>query len=141
MKWRSFAALDLNPYELTARGTMEGKRMSQINAHRRFIVGSVTGAILGTMVALGSGTTAFAAGLGARSHPSGCNYGIADSYRTWAICKHSNGGHYRAIANCKDPETGKVSSVVGNWQSSGTSFAYCYGSSRPSVPGIETKVN
>lgn len=108
---------------------------------RRIIAGSAVGAVMGAMIVLGSGT-AIAADQGAMAHPSGCNAGIADSYRSWAACKNSNGGHYRAIANCKEPGTGVVSSVVGNWQSGGAlSFAYCHGSSRPSIAGFETKVN
>lgn len=92
--------------------------------------------------ALAVPVTASASTNGTQSHPTGCNSGIADRYRTWAICKHGNGGHYRAIANCKDPETGKLTTAEGNWQSSGgASFAYCQGSSSPSVAGFETKYN
>lgn len=77
---------------------------------------------------------------GAQSHPTGCTYGIADAWRTWAICQNGNGGQYRAIANCKDPETGKIMTTEGNWQRArAISYAYCNGASRPSVAGVETK--
>jgi hypothetical protein len=89
--------------------------------------------------ALTAPITASASTTGTQGHPTGCNYSIADKWRTQAACKHSNGGRYRAIANCKDPETGKVLPREGNWMSNGApSYAYCHGNERPSVAGVET---
>lgn len=97
-------------------------------------------AVIGGVLTASSTTSA--SSVGAKAHPTGCNSGIADPWRTWAVCKHGNGGHYRAIANCKDPETGRLTTAEGNWQSGGAlSYAYCNGSSRPSVAGVETKYN
>lgn len=97
-------------------------------------------AVIGVMLTASS--TASASSAGAKAHPTGCHYQIADRWRTWAMCEHGNGGSYRAIANCKDPETGKVTTAEGNWQrGGGGSYAYCHGSSRPLVAGVETRYN
>lgn len=103
-------------------------------------------AIMAGMVMAGALLTASpsasASSVEVKAHPTGCTFGIADAWRTWAMCKNSNGGSYRAIANCKDPETGKITTAEGNWQrGGGLSYAYCSGASRPSVAGFETRYN
>lgn len=109
---------------------------------RRAVITPALGVLLTGIFSLGAGTIASANTTGTQAHPTGCTSGIADAWRTYAKCQNSNGGHYRAIANCKDPETGKVTATVGNWLDSGAaSYAYCHGASRPLVAGFETKVS
>jgi hypothetical protein len=60
---------------------------------------------------------------------------------TVARCANSNGGHYRAVAACKDPDDGRIRLFYGEWRNDGNfSTAYCQGPTRVQSPGLETKV-
>ncbi|CAM5590026.1 hypothetical protein SALBM311S_03185 [Streptomyces alboniger] len=92
--------------------------------------------MLGLM--LSAPATASAAATG---RPTGCTYEAVNSQMTVARCSEANGGHYRALAMCKDAETGRFQEFVGDWRNNGSwSKAYCQGSYRNPSPGIETKV-
>ncbi|GGV61457.1 hypothetical protein GCM10010277_66280 [Streptomyces longisporoflavus] len=91
-------------------------------------------------LAFAAPVTASADSIEVKARPTGCKYQIADAWRTVAYCANSNGGSYRALARCKDAESGEVREYVGDWRKSGWSKAYCQGSARPKSAGIETKV-
>lgn len=75
------------------------------------------------------------------ARPTGCSYEVFTDKITVAMCENANGGHYRALAICKD-ETGRVREFVGDWRNNGSfSKAYCQGSSRTQSAGVETKVS
>ncbi|WP_327185430.1 hypothetical protein [Streptomyces sp. NBC_01334] len=64
-----------------------------------------------------------------------------DNKLTVAKCSNAHGGHYRAIAVCKDADTGEIKFFDGDWRNNGSwSKAYCQGSTRVQSAGIETKV-
>ncbi|MEE1803369.1 hypothetical protein ACIQVO_06530 [Streptomyces sp. NPDC101062] len=93
-------------------------------------------AVLGLMF-MASGTASAAA----TGRPTGCTYQVADTKMTVAKCSSANGGHYRAVANCTDPDTGDIVTFVGDWRNNGSwSKSYCQGASRTLSAGIETKV-
>lgn len=78
----------------------------------------------------------------ATAWPTGCTFQVADSKMTVARCSSSNGGHYRAVANCKDTDTGAFKSFVGDWRDNGAwSKAYCQGSTRSTSAGFESKAS
>ncbi|MBO7936322.1 hypothetical protein JTP77_010195 [Streptomyces sp. S9] len=59
---------------------------------------------------------------------------------TVAKCDNAHGGHYRALALCKDADTGQTREFEGDWRDNGSwSKAYCQGSFRNPSAGIETK--
>ncbi|ALC20436.1 hypothetical protein SPRI_2130 [Streptomyces pristinaespiralis] len=85
--------------------------------------------------------TAFADSTGTTGRPSGCSYGIAGDWGTWARCDATNGGSFRAIAQCKDVDTGRIQDYVGPWVKIVRTFAYCQGASTAVGAGIETKTS
>lgn len=96
------------------------------------------GVLLAGLFSLGGGATASASEVGTMAHPSGCSHEVAGNWGTVARCSKHNGGSYRAIAVCKDPETGKVVWSYGGWRQYGYSYAYCNGSTRATSAGIES---
>ncbi|PSM38124.1 hypothetical protein C6Y14_37865 [Streptomyces dioscori] len=107
----------------------------------RVAVTPAFGLLLAGIFSFGAGATASADTMDVQAHPSGCEFKIQDAWRTMAKCSESNGGHYRAIAVCKDSE-GRVTNAVGAWKNNSTpSYAYCSGSGKPTAAGVETKYN
>ncbi|MEV8595661.1 hypothetical protein [Streptomyces sp. NPDC052012] len=97
-------------------------------------------AVAGLVLAAVPAAVGAAAGPSAR--PTGCHYEVANASMTVANCENSNGGHYRAVALCKEADTGAYKEFVGDWRNNGGwSKAYCGGSYRVSSAGIDTKVN
>lgn len=73
--------------------------------------------------------------------PTGCTAEVSGDKMTVARCGSSNGGHYRAVAVCKDPDTGDIKLFDGDWRNNGSfSKAYCQGATRVQSAGFETKV-
>lgn len=105
---------------------------------RRSVATSALGVLMAGVLSLGAGATASASEVGALAHPSGCSYEVPGSWGATARCTSDNGGSYRAIAVCKDAETGKVQHFFGNWRQYGFSYAYCNGAYRATSAGIET---
>ncbi|MFE7903248.1 hypothetical protein ACFU3E_38405 [Streptomyces sp. NPDC057424] len=100
---------------------------------------------LGVMMAgaftLAAGVSATAAEVGATGRPSDCSV-EKRSFGAIASCKNHNGGHYRALIVCKNPENGKMVDFEGGWRKAGLSYAYCQGSySKPVHEGLATKVS
>ncbi|MEU0457363.1 hypothetical protein ABZ322_31150 [Streptomyces sp. NPDC006129] len=106
---------------------------------------SITLPALGVMMAgaftLAAGASATAAEFGATGRPSDCSV-EKKSWGASAYCKEHNGGHYRALIVCKNPENGKMVDFEGAWRKAGISNAYCQGSYlKPVHEGYETKVS
>lgn len=74
------------------------------------------------------------------ARPSSCHYEVPGDWGGVAWCDKDNGGAYRALALCKDNDTGKVFNYVGMWRQVGFSYAYCQGNTRAISAGIETRV-
>lgn len=75
----------------------------------------------------------------ATAHPTGCRQQVVSTSMAVAACSKANGGHYRAVAVCKDTDTGDVKLFDGDWRNNGSfSKAYCQGSTRIQSAGIET---
>ncbi|GAA2288150.1 hypothetical protein GCM10010415_69390 [Streptomyces atrovirens] len=92
--------------------------------------------MLGLMLSVPATASAAAAG-----RPTGCTQQVSGSRMTVARCDESNGGHYRAVAVCKDTDTGAIKLFDGDWRNNGSwSKAYCQGSTIVQSAGIETKV-
>ncbi|WP_159107054.1 hypothetical protein [Streptomyces coelicoflavus] len=71
-------------------------------------------------------STAIAATDAATGWPTGCSAKKILSDAVGAQCTNSNGGHYKAIANCKSVVGGvEFSREAGVWKSSGLSVVYC----------------
>ncbi|MBA0049733.1 hypothetical protein E0L36_02080 [Streptomyces sp. AJS327] len=98
----------------------------------------LAGAALTGAALLTAPASASAASAGPTAWPTGCAYAKHTSTMTLATCTHHNGGSYRAHADCKDPDTGKVKTFVGDWRQTGDSKAYCGGATRVKTAGIET---
>ncbi|CAM5589853.1 hypothetical protein SALBM311S_03182 [Streptomyces alboniger] len=78
----------------------------------------------------------------ANANPTGCHYEVpSGKWGGVARCDKSNGGHYRALVLCKDPDTGALKEFVGDWRTTGWSKAYCGITGTASSAGIETKYN
>lgn len=78
----------------------------------------------------------------AKAWPTGCTQQEVGSKMTVAKCSNSNGGHYRAVAVCKDTDNGRIYLFDGDWRNNGSwSKAYCQGSTRVQSAGIETKAS
>ncbi|ADI09452.1 hypothetical protein SBI_06332 [Streptomyces bingchenggensis BCW-1] len=107
---------------------------------RRTVTTPVLGVLLVGLFSLGAGATASASEAGTMAHPTGCSYEKPGSWGTVARCTSNNGGSYRAIALCKDPENGRVEDFYGTWKKTGFSYAYCQGDYLAYTPGIETRV-
>lgn len=108
---------------------------------RRTVTMPALGVLLAGLFSLGAGVTASASEVGANAHPTDCHYEIPSAgYGAAARCNKDNGGEYRALVICKDPQTGKVADFHGGWRQYGWSYAYCQGSYRtPITPGVETR--
>ncbi|MFJ9588679.1 hypothetical protein [Streptomyces acidicola] len=101
----------------------------------------VAAAGLAALSLMTAASTASASEAGAAARPTGCKYEKLD-WGSVASCSSHNGGHYRALVNCKDPATGKQQVFMGPWLQNGNSLAYCQGSYRTSMAaGVETRVS
>lgn len=107
-------------------------------AHIRAATTPVLGVLMAGLFMLGSGGTATASDVGPLARPTGCSMEVPGNWGTVARCSNHNGGSYRAIAVCKDPDNGKVLHFYGPWRQVGFSYAYCQGSYRATSAGIET---
>lgn len=108
------------------------------NSPPRRIIGSAVGVLLGGVLTLGAGMPASAANIGVTAHPSGCNYGLAGKWGSFAHCSKNNGGSYAATVTCKFSD-GKIGEFDGPWKKAGRSIAYCQGDSKALYAGIWTK--
>ncbi|MGI5447682.1 hypothetical protein ACQEVM_18310 [Streptomyces sp. CA-243310] len=89
---------------------------------------------------LGFQGVASAAPAGATAHPSGCTYQTNFDNGAMARCKHSNGGHYRATANCFRWDGGGIVVIDAvAWRSSGWSNVYCPAMTTFKSAGIVSK--
>ncbi|MFE2529011.1 hypothetical protein ACFXEL_32840 [Streptomyces sp. NPDC059382] len=87
-------------------------------------------------------TASATASASATAWPTGCHYSVEGVKMTVAKCSNSHGGHYRAVADCKNPDTGAIETFVGDWRNNGSwSKAYCQGPSRTVYAGIDTKAS
>ncbi|SDE04072.1 hypothetical protein [Glycomyces harbinensis] len=110
------------------------------------MVNTVLSLMFVAFAVLGAGAPASASSaaptdeVGVTAWPTGCRYEIQPSQwrATGATCSSANGGSYRALANCKERETGRVLVAFGDWRQTGWSFAYCPGAYVPIAAGIET---
>lgn len=100
---------------------------------------TVLGPLLGSLFSLGAGASASASEVGIMAHPTGCHYEVPGSWGSVARCSKHNGGAYRALVLCKDPNTGKIYNYVGAWRQTGFSYAYCQGNTQASSAGVETR--
>ncbi|MEU0388101.1 hypothetical protein [Streptomyces chartreusis] len=115
--------------------------MVKKNRIRKSIMLPALGVMMAGAFTLAAGAGATAAEVGATGRPSDCNV-EKKSFGAIAMCKKHNGGHYRALVVCKDPESGKMMDFAGAWRKSGVSYAYCQGSYlKPVHEGHETKVS
>lgn len=96
--------------------------------------------------ALSAGVSAGSAGAVDRTpnaFPSNCSYAKWTDQSTRATCGRLNGGAYRAVAGCKNAETGKTVHRYGLWVSGpnpkGWSTAWCQGLERVAYAGIDSK--
>jgi hypothetical protein len=90
---------------------------------------------------LGAGATASASDIGTLARPTGCKAMVFGDWGATATCSNHNGGSFRAIAICKDPETGKVLWGYGPWKQTGVSLAYCQGATKVTSAGIQTSTS
>ncbi|SOR78627.1 hypothetical protein SCNRRL3882_2094 [Streptomyces chartreusis NRRL 3882] len=119
----------------------EGGELVKKNRIRQSIMLPALGVMMAGAFTLAAGASATAAEVGATGRPSDCNV-EKKSFGAIAMCKKHNGGHYRALVVCKDPESGKMMDFAGAWRKSGVSYAYCQGSYlKPVHEGHETKVS
>lgn len=101
---------------------------------RVILAGSATIGLLFSMPAAASAAAT-------KARPTGCTQQVVNTRMTVAKCSNSHGGHYRAVAVCKDPDNGRVYLFDGDWRNNGSfSKAYCQGATAVQSAGIETKV-
>ncbi|MFJ2968544.1 hypothetical protein ACIPIC_40545 [Streptomyces collinus] len=87
-------------------------------------------------------STPVTASASASARPTGCTQQIPNKQMTVAKCSKSNGGHYRAVAACKDPDDGRIWLFYGEWRNDANfSTAYCGGATKVQSAGLETKVS
>ncbi|MCP8711910.1 hypothetical protein [Streptomyces sp. AC04842] len=98
----------------------------------------VVGGMLAVSPLIFQGTASAAA----TAHPTGCSAQKVLSDAVGAQCTKSNGGHYKAIANCKAVVGGtEFSREAGVWKSSGLSIVYCPSGSYVTDAGYMTKAS
>lgn len=108
---------------------------------RQAITTPALGVLLAGVFSLGAAGTAFAGDVGIMARPTGCSFEIPPgNWGSVARCTNHNGGDYRALVLCKDPDNGKVTDHYGGWRQIGFSYAYCNGDSNPISAGVETRV-
>lgn len=77
-----------------------------------------------------------------RAHPTGCTAQKFLSDSVEATCSKSNGGHYKAIANCKVVVGGQeFSREAAVWKSSGLSIVHCPAGTYVISAGVMTKAS
>ncbi|MFJ5772587.1 hypothetical protein [Streptomyces sp. NPDC093094] len=108
---------------------------------RRTVIASAFGVLLAGSFSLNVAAPATASAA-ERGRPTGCSYELINPRLTVAECDRANGGHYRAVANCRDTDTGAIKVFEGDWRNNGSfSKAYCQGSTKAVSAGIETKTS
>lgn len=116
------------------------QKLPKITLIRRTITTAAFGVLLTGIFSLGAGAPASASEVGATARPTGCHYELLGDWAS-ARCQNINGGSYRALIICKDPETGKAREFTGGWTQRHRSDAYCQGGYTKGISaGIETRV-
>ncbi|WP_225636003.1 hypothetical protein [Streptomyces solaniscabiei] len=96
--------------------------------------------IAGGMLAVSPLVLQGTASAAATAHPTGCSSQKVLNDAVGAQCTRSNGGHYKAIANCKAVVGGaEFAREAGVWKSSGLSIVYCPSGTYVTDAGYMTK--